>query len=466
MIRNNPLGLRQGGGSSSPIETKPIPMFFANDEPNLQNVACYCAHNKVTVNVDNAYSHDEFDFSDTHHFDQKNKYKSTSFLTVPLLNHDDDVIGVLQLINAKHQQTREVIPFSDDLIPVVEALSTYASIALNNQILVEDLKSLLDAFIKCIARAIDAKSPHTSGHCERVPLLTELIAQAACDDQFELKDFSLDSDGWYELKVASWLHDCGKLSTPDSVLEKSTKLHLMRDGVHELNARFQTIKLQYRLEAAEGRLSQTQLREKLVQLEADRLFISQANKGSEFMSQEDKSRVQGIAQYRWQNADGQDLPLLTEVEIYNLCIERGTLTSEEREVINNHMVVTIDMLESLPFPRKLRRVPEYAGGHHEKMDGSGFPKGLTREQMSLPARMMAIADIFEALTAKDRPYKDPMKISQALGIMSRMRDNNHIDPDIFQLFLRANVWQQYAEQVLNPAQIDISNADEFMLVSV
>ena len=330
----------------------------------------------------------------------------------------------------------------------------------------EDLKSLLDAFIKCIARAIDAKSPQTSGHCERVPLLTELIAQAACDDQHELKDFSLDSDGWYELKVASWLHDCGKLSTPDSVLEKSTKLHLMRDGVHELNARFQVIKLQYRLDVAEGRLSQTQLSEKLAQLEADRLFINQANQGAEFMSQEDKSRVQGIAQYRWQNADGQDMPLLTDAEVYNLCIERGTLTSEEREVVNNHMVVTIDMLESLPFPRKLRRVPEYAGGHHEKMDGTGFPKGLTREQMSLPARMMAIADIFEALTAKDRPYKDPMKVSQALGIMSRMRDNNHIDPDIFQLFLRANVWQKYAEQVLNPSQIDISNADEFMLVSV
>ena len=148
-------------------------------------------------------------------------------------------------------------------------------------------------------------------------------------------------------------------------------------------------------------------------------------------------------------------PILSEDEVYNLCIERGTLTEEERQIINNHMQVTIDMLESLPFPRKLRRVPEYAGGHHEKMDGSGFPRGLTRDQMSWPARMMAIADIFEALTAKDRPYKDPMKISQALSIMQKMRDGNHIDPDLYELFVRSRVWEQYAKQVLDPVQLDV-----------
>ena len=199
----------------------------------------------------------------------------------------------------------------------------------------------------------------------------------------------------------------------------------------------------------------------IAQLVDDLAFIRTANKGGEFMAEENKARVKRIAQMSWLDAEGKLQPLLTEDEVYNLCIERGTLTHEERQIINNHMKVTIEMLESLPFPRKLRRVPEYAGGHHEKMDGTGFPRGLTREQMSWPARMMAIADIFEALTAKDRPYKDPMKISQALSILKKMRDSDHIDPDLYELFVRQRVWEQYAKQVLDAAQLDVDDPSSY-----
>ena len=180
-----------------------------------------------------------------------------------------------------------------------------------------------------------------------------------------------------------------------------------------------------------------------------------SNKGGEFISDESKERLTRIAAQTWTDSEGNTHHLLTPQELDFLLIERGTLSQKERDQINNHMAVTIDMLESLPFPRKLQRVPEYAGGHHEKMDGTGFPRGLTRDQMSIPARMMAIADIFEALTSKERPYKDPMKISQSLEIMQRMKENNHIDGDLYNLFVNARVWEKYAKQELLPEQLDI-----------
>lgn len=463
LVRNDSLKINQGGSSGNVVSLPDIPLLDQHGEENHHHIAAHVANTGRLVNITDAYSSEQFDFSGTKAFDQQHGYRSTSFLTIPLLNHLNEVIGVLQLVNARHPQSRQVTAFSEHIEPLVKALASYAAIALNNLILVQELKKLLDAFIKVIAQAIDAKSPHTSGHCQRVPLLTELIAQAACADDGTFADFDLDEDGWYELHVAAWMHDCGKLATPDSVLDKSTKLHTLWDRIDSVRARFAVLKAQRENDMLRALLAQPEkeselamaLQAQLAQLDDDLLFIEKSNKGGEFMASAHQDRVREIAEHQWRDASGQMQPLLSEDEVYNLCIERGTLTHEERQVINNHMQVTIDMLESLPFPRKLRRVPEYAGGHHEKMDGSGFPRGLVREQMSLPARMMAIADIFEALTAKDRPYKDPMKISQALSIMQKMRDNNHIDPDLYELFVRSRVWEKYAKQVLDPTQLDV-----------
>jgi HD-GYP domain-containing protein (c-di-GMP phosphodiesterase class II) len=464
LMHNQSLHLAQGG-TAGPIDLPPIHLYLEGGAENHHHVAAHAALSKKVVNVVDAYASEAFDFSGTKRFDEKNGYRSVSFLTIPLLNHTNEVIGVLQLVNARHPQTHEVVPFSEYVEPLARALASYAAIALNNLLLVEELKRLLDAFIKVIAAAIDAKSPHTSGHCQRVPLLTELIARAACDDDQDFADFHFDEDEWYELHVAGWLHDCGKLATPDSVLDKSTKLHTLHDRIHDVETRFAVLRQQKEvttlraiLEAPERRQQlEDRLADDLAELADDLAFLRHANKGGEFMAEESKARVNKLAQLSWLDSDGNPQPLLSDDEVYNLCIERGTLTAEERQVINNHMTVTIRMLESLPFPRKLRRVPEYAGGHHEKMDGTGFPRGLTREQMSIPARMMAIADIFEALTAKDRPYKDPMKISQALSIMKKMRDVNHIDPDLYALFLRHRVWETYAKEVLAPEQLDVQD---------
>lgn len=455
LVLNDSLNISLGGQSGAEVNLPPVPLYHEDGTENRDNVASYVALTGENVRISDAYAEERFDLSGTRKFDKNTGYHSKSFLTVPLKNHENDVIGVLQLLNAQDFATGEVIDFSDKGEIVVKALSSFAAIALHNRILLEDLKNLLDAFIKAIAQAIDAKSSHTSAHCERVPLLMEMIAKAACDDEGTFKEFRLSEDEWYELRVSAWMHDCGKLSTPDSVLDKSTKLHLMRDGIHEVEARFASIRQQligdhYRAlsEGEDKEVSRQKLDDDLAQLNEDCAFIVAANKGGEFMSDEHKDRVHLLAGREWTDHQGNIKPLLTQEEIDFLCIARGTLSHDERQIINNHMVVTIDMLESLPFPKNLKRVPEYAGGHHEKMDGTGFPRGLTRDQMSIPARMMSIADIFEALTSKDRPYKDPMKLSLALNILKRMKEDDHIDPDLHELFVKSRVWEIYAEQAL------------------
>ncbi|MEQ9564829.1 MAG: HD domain-containing phosphohydrolase, partial [Pseudomonadales bacterium] len=469
LMVNDPLDIYLGGADVDEIDLPPLPVN-QNQVKGKSGLATYCAITGDVVNISDAYDNNEFDFTHVREFDQQHNYHSKSFLAVPLSNHEDEVIGVLQLVNARDFRTNEVIPFTEKAETIVTALATYAAIALHNRILLQDLKALLDAFIQVIAQAIDAKSSHTSNHCQRVPLLMEMIAQAACEDDQTFANFNLSEDEWYEIRVASWMHDCGKLATPDSVLDKSTKLHLLRDGIHEVHARVAAIRQSLRVDYLEALIEapekaeqiKSDYEEKLAELEGDAAFLLTANKGGEFMSEESKERVRNIAKRQWPDAHGELQPLLTREEVNFLCIERGTLSYEERQIINDHMVVTLDMLESLPFPKKLRRVPEYAGGHHEKMDGSGFPRGLTREQMSVPARMMAIADIFEALTSQDRPYKDPMKISLALTILKRMREDNHIDPELFELFVRSRVWEKYAKTTLKPEQLDVTDPEPYL----
>jgi len=294
-------------------------------------------------------------------------------------------------------------------------------------------------------------------------VLTEMLAEAACgatDGPF--KGFHLDAEEKYELHIAGWMHDCGKVTTPEYIVDKATKLETIYDRIGTVRTRFEILKRDAEIaclrdiaeNGADREAREEEYRAQLVQFEDDLEFLEAANVGGEFMDDDKKDRVKRIAKLRWRGPDGVERDFLDDNEVYNLCIGRGTLTAEERQIINDHMVVTISMLEKLPFPKGLTRVPEYAGGHHEKMDGTGYPRGLTREQMSIPARMMAIADIFEALTASDRPYKKAKSLSESVKIMSFMVKDQHIDPDLFELFLQSGVYFDYASEFLNDEQID------------
>ena len=440
----------------------------------------YSVAKDQTVNIKDAYLAEGFDFSGTRKFDEKTGYRSQSFLTVPMKNHEHKIIGVLQLINAIDPQSGKIVSFSESHQRLVESLASQAAVVLTNKNLIDGLKNLFESFIKLIADAIDEKSPYTGGHCQRVPRLTMMLAEAAVNAQEgAFRDFSMTEDELYELRIAAWLHDCGKVTTPEYVMDKATKLETIFDRVHLIDTRFELLKVQlenkaltHALTAASagrstdfGRL-QSEMGALKKRLESDKKFIRKINFGSESMRPEDQQRVRNIANYEFINESGRKVNFLSDDEVYCLTIARGTLTAEERAIINNHIVVTINMLESLPYPEHLKRVPEYAGGHHERMDGKGYPKGLKREQMSIPARMMGVADIFEALTSKDRPYKKAKTLSETLAILARMKRDQHIDPDVFDLFIREKIYLRYAEEFLDREQIDEVNEAEILNGSV
>lgn len=469
IMHTNSLGLALGGTTGKPIELPDLPLQNEAGEPNLNLVAAYAAIKDETVNIADAYAEEGFDFSGTRRFDAHTGYRSRSFLTVPMKNHEEQIIGVLQLINATDMYTGEVLRFSREDQQMVESLASQAAIALTNRQLIDQLERLFESFIGLINLAIDEKSSYTGGHCQRVPILTMLLAEAVnATADGPLADFHMSDKDRYELKIAGLLHDCGKVTTPVHVVDKATKLETLFDRIHLVDTRYEILKrdaeirlLRAQLVAgqpfdagAEATLAR-QLAEESAQLDAERDFLRRANTGGEAMREEDQQAVRDIAARRnWRNPAGEESPLLNADEIANLTIRAGTLTAEEREIINHHIVATIRMLEQLPWPKHLRRVPEYAGGHHERMDGKGYPKGLKREEMSVQARIMGIADIFEALTARDRPYKPGMKLSQAMGIMANFARGGHIDPDLFAIFVRQQVYLQYARAHLAEAQID------------
>jgi len=387
---------------------------------------------------------------------------------VPMKNHEGDIIGVLQLLNATDPATGRVTTFSVEDERLAESLASQAAIALTNRLLIQQLEVLFESLIGLINTAIDDKSPYTGGHCKRVPVLTMMLAEAAAGaKEGPLAGFRMSETDRYELKIASLLHDCGKITTPVHVVDKATKLETIFDRIELVATRFEVLKreaevqmLRARLDAfavgdeESARRAEEAYAAQLRQYDDDREFVRRVNMGCERMSPADQARVARIARYTMRDQQGRESRFLTPDEEENLSIAYGTLNTEEREVINHHIVATIKMLEALPWPRHLARVPEYAGGHHERMDGRGYPRGLTREQMSVPARVLGIADIFEALTAKDRPYKPGKTLSESLEILGRFRLSGHIDPDLFDIFVREKVYLAYAREFLDPEQID------------
>ncbi|MDI1247099.1 MAG: GAF domain-containing protein [Rhodoferax sp.] len=469
ILRTDSLNIAMGGSASQPINFPDLPLVNASGEPNDAMVAAYAAIHRVTVNIEDAYSEPNFDFSGTRKFDQNTGYRSQSFLTVPMCNQDGDVIGVLQLLNALKPGSNEVTSFSKADQQLVESLASQAAIALSNRLLMKQLEDLFESFIGLINMAIDEKSPYTGGHCQRVPALTMMLADATAQhNEGPLAGFSMSEMDRYELKIAGLLHDCGKITTPVHVVDKATKLQTLFDRIELIDTRFEVLKRDAEIEALRRQLALrpcvdetaeraglADVHNRLGQLDADRDFLRTANSGGEFMSDAAVTRVHQIgSHYQWRSVQGLQANFLSADEVNNLSIRKGTLTLPERDIINYHITATIKMLEKLPWPKHLQNVPEFAGGHHERMDGKGYPKGLTREQMSVQARIMGIADIFEALTASDRPYKLGMKLSQAISIMVKMKDEGHIDADIFDVFLRQGVYLRYAQEFVDPMQID------------
>jgi HD-GYP domain-containing protein (c-di-GMP phosphodiesterase class II) len=468
IVRNDSLSIAMGGTSGNRVPFYPIPLHDKDGNPNNTMIAAYAALTGETVNIADAYTQEGFDFSGTRNFDKRTGYRSTSFLTVPMKNHEGEIIGVLQLLNAIDPATKQVATFGDEDQRLAESLASQAAIALTNRLLIQQLEVLFESLIELINTAIDDKSPYTGGHCKRVPTLTMMLAEAAhATSQGPLASFRMSDKDRYELKIAGLLHDCGKITTPVHVVDKATKLQTIYDRIGLIDTRFEALKREAEVEMLRAKLAALEAGDessarraeeafgaRVLQYDSDREFLRRTNFGSERMKPEDQARVSQIARYTWRSPQGGVERFLSRDEEENLNIAYGTLTAQEREIINHHIVATIKMLEALPWPRHLVNVPEYAGGHHERMDGKGYPKGLNRDQMSVQARVMGIADIFEALTAKDRPYKPGKTLSESLAILGRFKLNGHIDPDLFDIFVREKVYLRYAREFLDPEQID------------
>jgi HD-GYP domain-containing protein (c-di-GMP phosphodiesterase class II)/HAMP domain-containing protein len=427
----------------------------------LEDLTCQC---------DDTYASAGHDFRSLHDFDRKNGYRTQSWLSVPLKNHENEVIGTLQLFNAREKRTGSTVAFSDDDVRTAESLASQAAVVLTKNRLAEEFKRLFEGLTELIATAVDAKSPYTGDHCKRVPPLVMMIAEAACKaTEGPLRDFTLSDDELYELKIAAQLHDCGKVVTPVHIADKATKLETIVDRIKLIEARFEILQRDRHIELLEEKLQAIQepglvscainidaeMDRFVQQLRQEMEFLRACNQGSEFMPPGWSKRVKGIAAaYHWSGIDGTVASVIAPEEVRNLTVERGTLNDEERQVIQRHANLTYEMLATLPYPRKLRNIPMHAASHHERVDGKGYPFGFDRSRLSMQGRIIAIADVFEALTAGDRPYKPKKQLSEALSILRKMKENGYLDPDLYDLFIREKIYLRYALENLDASQID------------
>lgn len=464
-IYNKSMQLHLGGSSESAINFPSIPLVIDN-KPNRSAIVAHAANTGEVINIEDVYAMLPFDFSAARKMDSKTGYRTKSMLTFPLKDHTGDIIGVIQLINAMDET--EVVAFSKQVEQQILSFAALGAIALTNRSLISNMEQLFESFAKTIANAIDIKSAHTGGHCKRVPELTLMIADAVSDySEGPLASFKLSAEDRHQLTIAGWLHDCGKIATPDHVMEKSRKLETIFDRIHYVTAKLEIAKrdidLKFQAEMITAlkagkaiRVDQLE-RERVVaqkQLKLDTAFLQKINVGGEFLTDEKAIAIQDIAARYQIVIENEQQAVLSDNEILNLSIKRGTLNDEERNIIKQHMDVTLDILSALPFPKHLANVAEFALGHHETMDGKGYPRGLVKSQMSVPARLMALADIFEALSAADRPYKSAKPASECLKIMSSMVKNHHLDGDLFEIFVRSKVYEKYIIAFADPNQLD------------
>ncbi len=433
-------------------------------------VAALCALECRTINIADVYEADaQYNFEGTRKFDAKTGYRSRSMLVIPMRNYDNEVIGVCQLLNRTEPDTGAVIAFSEEDEKSLLSLASQAAIAMTNVQLIQDLRRLLESFIDSIARAIDDKSPYTGGHVQKVAQLAMMLAKAVnADRSGPYKDVHFSEEELDQIHIAGLMHDVGKITTPEYVMDKATKLETIYDRIETVRTRFELYIRELERDADRQKLDLIRKGSRIEDLDdidertheaidiarADLAFLENANFGGEFMRDEDIERIKHIANH-WVHMDGEVIPLLSENEVENFCIRKGTLTVEERAKINHHAFMSTEMLDALPFPKNLQRVPEIAGGHHEKLNGKGYPKGLDASQLTLEARIMALADIFEALTASDRPYKRPNTMKEAMRIIGFMVKDQELDPDLVDFFYAQGLHLTYARESLLPEQLDI-----------
>ncbi len=503
VISNDVLDIHMGG-TWSEVTIPPLAMYLPDGQSeNLGNVAVASLHKMQTINIADVYREEKFDLSGTKKFDESNDYQTLSILTIPMRDTQGAPLGVLQIINAR-EETGQTKAFDTELVSIAEAIASQVSVAYTNYRMMREQEQLWESMLEMLAVSIDEKSPYTSGHCQRVPILTQMIAEKVnAETEGSLGAVHLDTTQLYELNVAALLHDVGKLTTPEFVVDKATKLETISNRLHAIRARFEVLwrdaqiaRLEKELQGGDIQALDAELQQRQQELHDQYRIVATCNVGNEFLDPDSAEQVRNIAAQTYQGYfpsdqgisdeehirlkergytfhEGESCALIDDVEqihayagteLENLLISRGTLNEAERQKIQDHAAVGIRMLEGLPFPRHLADVVATAGAHHERLDGKGYPFGISAEKISLPARMLAMADIYEALTASDRPYKKAKPQSVCLKIMAHMVQEKHLDKELFCIFLQSGLWKEYGEQHLKENQRDHVDLDKIFRI--
>lgn len=454
IVQNDSLKIRMGGKSGESIPFPPV-------ELKESNVSAFVALKGVSVNIPDVYHTDLFDFTGPKKFDDSTGYRSKSMLVVPMRNHENDVIGVLQLLNATNPITNEVIAFSQDYENLSESLASQAAVSITNAKLIANMTELFEAFVKVMATAIDEKSPVTGGHIRRVADLTLTMAEVIHDiDEGHFKDKTFSPDQMYELRIAAYMHDIGKVTSPVEIVEKAKKLQTIFDRIQYVRLRMAYISQKIELEGQEAKIKilqngsspeklnsiEKETLEKLIEIEEILKFINKCNEPGEFLDDEILVRLKEVSEKTYIDDAGEQQPFITEDELVNLSIRRGSITEKERRKMQDHAAVTLKMLKQIPFTKKLKNIPDFAGAHHEFLNGKGYPLGLKGDEISFEGRLMAVTDIAEALTASDRPYKKAMPLETVYRILRSMVEGEELDPNLVELFIEKEVYKIYQKK--------------------
>jgi len=454
IVQNDSLKIRMGGKSGETIPFPPV-------ELKETNVSAFVALKGISVNIPDVYDTDLFDFTGPKKFDQSTGYRSKSMLVVPLRNHENDVIGVLQLLNATNPISNEVIAFSQDYENLSESLASQAAVSITNAKLIANMTELFEAFVKVMATAIDEKSPVTGGHIRRVAELTLTMAEVIHDlDEGHFKDKTFSPDQMYELRIAAYMHDIGKVTSPVEIVEKAKKLQTIFDRIQYVRLRMAYISQKIELEGQEAKIKilqngsspeklnsiEKETLEKLMEIEEIQRFINKCNEPGEFLDDEILVRLKEVSEKTYIDDAGEQQPFLTADELVNLSIRRGSITEKERQKMQGHAAVTLKMLKQIPFTKKLKNIPDFAGAHHEFLNGKGYPLGLKGDEISFEGRLMAVTDIAEALTASDRPYKKAMPLETVYRILRSMVEGGELDPNLVELFIEKEVYKTYQKK--------------------
>ncbi|MEK9628926.1 MAG: HD domain-containing phosphohydrolase [Nitrospinota bacterium] len=454
IVQNDSLKIRMGGKTGETIPFPPV-------ELKESNVSAFVALKGQSVNIPDVYDTDLFDFTGPKKFDQSTGYRSKSMLVVPMKNHESDVIGVLQLLNATNTVNNDVIAFSQDYENLTESLASQAAVSITNAKLISNMTELFEAFVKVMATAIDEKSPVTGGHIRRVADLTLTMAEFIHNhNEGPFKDIKFNPDQMYELRIAAYMHDIGKVTTPVEIVEKAKKLQTIFDRIHYVRLRMdyiiQSVQLENqkkKIELLQKGADPTEIQKldaesetKIEELTEIRTFINKCNEPGEFLEDETLDRLKEISQRTFTDSAGEEQPFLSEDELLNLSIRRGSITEAERKKMQDHAAVTLRMLKQIPFTKKLKNIPNFAGAHHEFINGNGYPLGLKGDEIPFEGKLMAVTDIAEALTASDRPYKKAMPLDTVYRILRSMSEKGELDNDLVELFIDHEIYKIYQEK--------------------